>query len=130
MKFNHKQTAEQACAAFDREHGSADEHDDDDNCGDPKCPGCNKDMTKEEMRDNLLGEKMMVSIVKNPDDPDGVQVGTVVDLPSSKNVAEVMLITIVKTMAIASKETPEDVVMRLAENLSANLVQDPKSYKK
>ena len=129
MEYKNRE-AEEAMAKWDREHGSEDEHDDDENCGDPKCPGCNKDMTKEEMRDNLLGEKMMVSIVENPDDPEGVQVGTIVDLPSSKSVAEIMLITIVKTMAIASKETPEDVVMRLAENLSANLVQDPKSYKK
>lgn len=131
MKFDMEKAAKEACDKFDREHGSEGEQEsNEESCDDPLCPGCNKHMTDDERKQSLLGEKMMVSIVPNPEDPDGVQVGTIVDLPSTKSVAEIMLITIVKTMALAANETPEEVVMRLAENLKGNLVQSPQTYAK
>ena len=85
---------------------------------------------EEDYINSLVGEKMTVEIVLDPANNDSKEIVTIVDLPSSKPVAEVMLTTIVKTMAIASNETPEEVLMKLAQNLGKGLISNAKPYSK
>ena len=130
-KFDMEDAAKKAMNAWDREHGDEPEHKEEEGCGDASCVACNKEMTIEEINEGLLKEKLVVSIVRNPSgDEDDQSVGTVVDLPSTKQVAEIMLITIVRTMALAAGETPEDVMMKLADNLKKGLVKGPSEYEK
>ncbi len=105
--FNMEDAAEAALNQWDNEHGSKDELSEE----------------EERLRNEFLDETMHVEIIVNPNDPDGDRIGTVVDLPSNSNIADVMVVAILQTMAIRSDQTPEEVLMRLVRNMGKNLMQ-------
>jgi len=129
--FDMEQATKDAMKEWDKIHGAEGSSENDgEDCGDPTCMSCNKEMTAEDRKKLLLAEKMFVDVVPNPDDPTGKDVGVVVSLPTTRNMARTMLLAVVRTMAIASGETPESVIEQLVHDFKNEGNYEPIEIKK
>jgi len=129
--FDMEQATKDAMKEWDKTHGAEDSSDgNSEDCGDPTCMSCNKEMTAEDRKKLLLAEKMFVDVVPNPDNPTGEEVGVVVSLPTTRSMARTMLLAVIRTMSIASGETPESVIELLIYDLKNEGNYEPIEFNK
>jgi len=109
-QFDMEEEVKRAIDKWDNEHNNKDTE---------ECPNCGVN------KDDLLGQMLSATIVENIDKLESGSMGIIVDLPNRVEVAELMLVSIVNTMALSSNQDPLDVLAKLAENMSKDLMRSP-----
>ena len=124
-KFNER---EEALAQWDKEHGDKKE----DTSGDiEKCPGCNEPMDENhthasDIYNDIINQTMHVHVEKEEDG----RMGTIVDLPDTKPVAYLFLLSVIETMSLAGRESFDDIIEKVKEMRDKNALQKPISRNK
>ncbi len=147
--FDMEQAAKDACAKFDREHGSEDNKQCDNNGthlgsnepvydadGYTECPcGCkaktHRDMLeqhKKELADRakgLIGSTITAEIKSVPNSD---KAGVVVSLPESREQAYLLLLGIVNTMSMAGGESFDEIIAEMSRLNSAGAMAQGEKY--